>query len=367
MPNALIEATYLATRPQRDPEALAEAVAREQSLEIVPDLIPDDIRAKLLGRVLSVEQADEGRWRLRIAYPEELASRQVGQLLQLLWGNVSFYPRIRLEALELPGSLLASLPGPLGGLPRIREITGVRDRAMLMTVLKPRGSSPEHMAELALRFASGGGDLLKDDQNLVETDVRDFTKRIRKCSESIEKAFENTGKKCLYLPHVAGSGDHLRRQLEIVAETGLHGVVLCPWILGLETASTAAREFELMWLAHPALSGSMTESAQRGVATNVLLGTLVRVAGADISIFPGSGGRISSGHDDELATCRALTGALGRMPATLPCTGGGKRLSQVADAGRSLGPDYAVLVGGDLLRARDELTSATAGAIAELA
>ena len=271
--------------------------------------------------------------------------------------------RIRLTELVLPESLLAHFPGPLGGIDQIRQVTGAHERAMLMTVLKPRGSSPEHLADLALRFARGGGDILKDDQNLVETNIPDFIKRINLCAQSIEKATQSTGRRCLYLPHAAGSGDHLKRQLEAVAEAGLHGVVLCPWVMGLETAATAAREFELMWLAHPAMAGSLTESRDRGVSTNVLLGTLVRAAGADISIFPGSGGRISSSHDDEAATCRALTAPMGSLQATLPCTGGGKRLDQVATTGRERGPDFAVLVGGDLLRQRENLEAATRNAI----
>ncbi|MEE4303765.1 MAG: RuBisCO large subunit C-terminal-like domain-containing protein, partial [Wenzhouxiangella sp.] len=233
-------------------------------------------------------------------------------------------------------------------------------------VLKPRGSRPEQLADLALRFARGGGDLLKDDQNLVESDVQDFIKRIRLCSQSIEKAQEITGRRSVYLPHVAGSGDHLKRQLDAVAEAGLHGVVLCPWVMGLESAATAAREFGLMWLAHPAMAGSLTEPHDRGVSTAVLLGTLARAAGADISIFPGSGGRISSGHDDERATCLALTAPLGSLRPTLPCMGGGKKLESVGDAARRLGPDYAVLVGGDLLRQGDRLEEATRQAVSEL-
>jgi ribulose-bisphosphate carboxylase large chain len=363
----LIEATYVATGPERRPEELAEAIAREQSLEIVPELIPDDIRERLLGRVLGVERVGEDRWSLRIGYPVELASGQLGQLLQLLYGNVSFYPRIRLTALDLPDDLIATLPGPAGGIERIRELVGVEERAMLMTVVKPRGSSPEFLADLALRFARGGGDLLKDDQNLVESDLQSFSQRVRKCSQAIENAAQSTGRQCLYLPHAAGSGEHLRQQLEVVAESGLHGVVLCPWIMGLETAASAAREFGLMWLAHPAMAGALTEPVDHGVASPILLGTLARLAGADISIFPGPGGRISTGQDDGGETGRALTGPLGGMRRTLPCTGGGKRLAEVSEAARHLGADSAVLVGGDLLRQGERIEAATRAAISKLA
>jgi len=358
-----IEATYTATRPDGDPEALAEAVAREQSLEIPRALVPDAIAERYLGRVRAVRRVDETRWELGIDYPAELASGQIGQLLHLLYGNVSFYPRIRLTAVKLPDALLARLRGPLGGIEGIRSITGVPHRPLLMAVLKPRGSTPAHFADIARRFAAAGGDLLKDDQNLVEDDIEDFSKRVNSVSQSIEIAAQKTGRRCLYLPHVAGSGEHLHRQLELVAQRGLHGVVLCPWVVGLETAATAAREHGLMWLAHPALAGAFTESGDRGISTAVLLGTLVRAAGADISIFPGSGGRIESGHDDERAVCRRLTGSLGRLRPSLPCIGGGKTLETAPGAIERLGRDHAVLVGGDLLRRGDDMAAAVAATI----
>ena len=347
----LITASYVATHPDRDPAVLAENIAREQSLELTRGLIPDDIAKRWLGRVLSVQSVDEQRWRIEIGYPAELASRQVGQLLQLIYGNVSFYPRIRLVNLSLPESLLDQLPGPIGGLPAIRSLIDVPKRALLMTVLKPRGSEPEILARLARDFARGGGDLIKDDQNLVDCDLAEFQRRVSACARAVDQAAQETGRRCLYLPHVAGSGDHLKRQLDSVVELGLPGVVLCTWIMGLETAASTARQRGLMWLSHPAMAGTFTEAGDRGIATQVLLGTLLRIAGADISIFPGSGGRLQTVQDDEIeATCRALTGLLASMPASLPCFGGGKTLDQAPETAARFGSDCAVLVGGDLIR-----------------
>jgi ribulose-bisphosphate carboxylase large chain len=362
----LIEATYIATRPDRDAEELAEAIAREQSLEIVRELIPDSIAASHLGRVLAVDELNDSQFALRIGYPEHLASGQVGQLLHLVYGNVSFYPRIRLTGLALPKSLVNELGGPAAGLPGIREYIQVADRALLMTVLKPRGSTPEHLADLALRFARGGGDIVKDDQNLVERDIETFRRRVGACARAIDQAAQVTGRRCLYLPHVSGSGDHLERQLDQVVELGLPGVVMCTWVMGLETAASAARQRGLMWLSHPAMAGVFAESADHGVSTPVLLGTLARVAGADLSIFPGRGGRIESGHDAESSTCQALTEPLGDLKPTFPCLGGGKRLDQLAETAARLGPDLAIVVGGDLLRQGDQLETATRQAIAQL-
>ncbi len=363
----LIRAVYQAINPDRSPELLAENIAREQSLELTRALIPDDIGERLLGRVLGVRAVDEQRWHLEIGFPVELASSQCGQLLHLLYGNISFYPRIRLVDLELPKSLLNALPGPFGGIPGIRAWTDVSNRALLMTVLKPRGSPPERLAAQALAFACGGGDLIKDDQNLVEENLEAFRIRVTACARAVDEAAQQTGRRCLYLPHVAGSGAHLQAQLDVVKALGLGGVVFCSWVMGLETVSAAARERELMWLSHPALAGALTEPEATGVAAPVLLGTLARVAGADISIFPGRGGRISSGRDgDESETCAALTKPLGTLKPSLPCTGGGKTLDQAPMTAKAQGPDCAVLVGGDLIARGDRIRSDTETTIAAL-
>ena len=368
MATTLIKATYLATRPDRDPEELAENIAREQSLELTRSLIPDGIAERLLGRVLAVSEIDQSHWHLEIGYPVELASGQVGQLLHLVYGNVSFYPHIRLVDLELPWQLASALQGPIAGIPGIRAWTDVGERAFLMTVLKPRGSDPADLARLAGRFAAAGGDLIKDDQNLVEQDLNTFANRINLCAEAIDKANDITGRGCLYLPHVAGSGSHLNKQLEHVARLGLGGVVMCPWVMGLESAASAARDHGLMWLAHPAMAGAFTESHDRGISAAIMLGTLVRLAGADISIFPGRGGRISSHHaGDEAATCSALTSPLAGLKNTLPCIGGGKTLKNAPQTARRLGPDCAVLVGGDLIARGDGLEAAVSETVDQLA
>jgi ribulose-bisphosphate carboxylase large chain len=362
-----IEATYLATRPERDPEELAEAIAREQSLEILDELIPEAIRRRFLGRVLDVQPIDDHRWSLRIAYPAHLASGQLGQLMQLLYGNVSFYPRIRLSELALPDALTASFKGPLGGIEEIRKYISVDDRALLLTVLKPRGSSPEQLAQLAERFALGGGDILKDDQNLVEDSMERFVARVAACADAVERARQRTGRACLYLPHVAGAGPHLHRQLDWVAERGLAGVVMCPWFIGLETASAAAAGHGLMWLAHPAGAGVYTQADDRGMAAEIVFGQLPRLAGADLTIFPGSGGRISlGGPDDDRRIARELTRPRSLLAPSLPCTGGGKTLEQCAEVAETLGQDCAIVVGGDLLRRGERLGPFTARTIDEL-
>ncbi len=362
----LIRASYLAHRPEQAPEALAEAIAREQSLEILPELIPQELARVWLGQVLAVARVNEDCWRLEIGFPEALASAQLGQLLQLAYGNVSFYPRIRLIDLALPDGLLARFHGPSVGASGIRSRLEAPRRPLLIGVLKPRGSSAEHLAGIAQAFAAGGGDILKDDQNLVDEDLAAFEQRVRLCAEAIDRASQASGRPCLYFANVAGSGEHLRRQLEIVADLGIAGVVLCPWVMGLETASAAARDHGLMWLAHLAMAGSFTEPEDRGICPSLIFGLLPRLAGADLVVYPGSGGRLSLSRPElgERIEQRLLE-PLAQLKSSLPCIGGGKDMDQ-ATAGQRITAG-GVVMGGALLRHGQALEAAVRSMIRRLA
>lgn len=354
-----IVATYLATGPDRDPETLARAIALEQTVEVIEELVPDDIRERLVGRVEAIRPADGGGHLLDIGFPAEVAAGHVGQLFHMLYGNVSFYPGVRLVGLDLPGALLARLPGPRFGLEGIRRATGVYGRALLATALKPRGSSVEHLAGLAHRFAAGGGDLLKDDQNLVHEDFETFKLCVDACATAVERANDETGRRCLYLPHISGAGGDLLRQVEFVHRRGIPGVLICPFVVGPETAGRVAADYDLLYMAHPAMAGAWTEPDTQGVAPGVLLGTLLRISGADISVFPGKGGRISSPRNDCREVVDALRCPLGDIRPALPCPAGGKTLDMLPDMAAEYGPDCAVLIGGDLLKARDDLAAVT--------
>ena len=362
----IIEATYVATRPAGDPEKLARAIAREQTVECVEELISDAIGERYLGRVAAVEHLDDERVSIVIDYPQAAAGGDLSALIQLLYGNVSFYPRIRLTRVRLPDAIYQRLPPVRAGLPGIRERLGVGGRALLGAVLKPRGSAVAELAARAEAFAAGGGDILKDDQNLVDDDLDGFRTRVGACAEAVRRGAARSGKPCLYLPFAGGAGPALDSRLACIAAEGLPGVVLCGFILGLETAAECAQRHELMWMCHPAAAGAWTEPDAHGIAPEVVFGTLVRAAGADICNFPAAGGRIAPGRPADAAIIRELIGPVPDRPPTLPCLAGGMTLDRLAGLAQEFGPDCMLLVGGDLMRTGERIEALTRNAIAAL-
>jgi len=339
-----IHASYQLSHGAGEPEALAEALAWEQTVEAVPEIVPDSVRENLIGRVESIRLTADGAHELEISYAAELAEGRLDALLNLLYGNASLYPGVSLVGAAIPADLAATLDGPQLGVAGLRELIGVYQRPLLATALKPRGATVAHLAGLAERFARGGGDLLKDDQNLAEADFEAFKRRVDACARAVERGNAAGAGHCAYFPHISGGGDELRRRAEWVRAVGLHGVLMCPLAVGLEQARAVSREFGLAWIAHPSLAGAVT----RGIAPEVLYGTLYRLAGADIAIFPGHGGRLSLDDGTCTRIQAALSASLGGIRPTLPCPAGGKNLATLPDLMALHGPDTLLLVGGAL-------------------
>jgi ribulose-bisphosphate carboxylase large chain len=132
-------------------------------------------------------------------------------------------------------------------------------------------------------------------------------------------------------------------------------VLIAPMIVGLPALHTLARQYPGMaFMAHPAMAGASR------LAPPLLLGKLFRLLGADAVIFPNHGGRF--GYSAE--TCRQLADAAlapweGLRPS-LPAPAGGMTLERVPEMLDFYGPDVLLLIGGDLLAARERLTSAAA-------
>src|SRR6266545_7516411 len=72
-----------------DPVAKAQDIAYEQTVELPPGCVSPDVVARVVGRVEAVEPAGDASWTAVVSFDRGLASDDLGQLLNLLFGNVS--------------------------------------------------------------------------------------------------------------------------------------------------------------------------------------------------------------------------------------------------------------------------------------
>ena len=337
--------------------ALARRIAYEQTVELPPALVTDPVvRERVLGRVEDISSLDAAAaertspgpagasHRVTVSYSGALANGQLPQLLNLLYGNVSLYPGVALADFSLPPAVTSEFAGPRFGIEGLRRMTGVHGRPLLATALKPRGLEVTEYARIAGEFALGGGDLVKDDQNLV-TDFAGFRERVLRCRDAVEGANARTGRSCLYFPLVSAPLESIDLHFDLVRAAGLRGVLLCPAVLGLDTVRSLAARHGLVLMGHPSLTGGLG----RGMTLPLVFGTLFRLAGVDISVFPDARGRF--GFD--AATCATirerLAAPLGELAPAWPCPAGGLQFDGIDATCAEYGADTVLLVGGALL------------------
>ncbi|HVS03026.1 MAG TPA: RuBisCO large subunit C-terminal-like domain-containing protein, partial [Thermoanaerobaculia bacterium] len=238
-----------------------------------------------------MERVDKRLWRATIGYPLAAVGTGVPQLLNLLYGNVSLFPGVRVVAVEWPQGLVDALPGPAFGIAGLRALLPqAAGRAMLCTALKPIGLTGEELADLARRFTRGGADLVKDDHGLADQASAPFAERVVRCAEAVAAARVEAGTHTLYFPHLSGPVETLAARLELLRRLGLRGAMVNPFVLGLDTLRWLAETSGLLLLAHPTWSGTLFAPGH-GIAPEVVYGELLRLLGADGVIYVNPGGR----------------------------------------------------------------------------
>jgi ribulose-bisphosphate carboxylase large chain len=335
--------------------ARAQAIAVEQSVEMPLEAIGSDVVLRdIVGAVEHIADRGDGWFDVRIGLALATIGGDAGQLMNMLFGNTSLHDDVVLHDIALPPALLTVFRGPHAGIPGLRARVGAHGRALTCSALKPQGLPAGDLALLAERFASGGVDYVKDDHGLADQGYSRFAERVPACAEAVARAAAATGHPTRYVPSLSGHYGTMRLQVELARAAGVDCVLIAPMVAGFATMQALVAEFpDMAFFAHPSLGGAAR------IAPPLLIGTLFHLLGADAVIFPNYGGRF--GYAPE--TCRQLADNARApregMRAALPTPAGGMTLARVPELLDFYGPDAMLLIGGNLLLARENLTAQT--------
>lgn len=357
-----VTATYRIRCPEGSAPQIARQIAFEQTVEVPEELLyGSDVHASIVGQVRSVTALNSAAdlHQAVIDYPADLAGPHVAQTWNLLYGNISLKRSIRLVDVQLPASLEGEFPGPKYGVDGLRTWLGVSQRPLLATALKPRGSTPEQLAELAYRFALGGGDFVKDDHNLVDATFADFCRRVDLCQIAVERAAQETGRPCVYAPNLSPPVHELDRYVAYLTRRGIRAALIAPFLLGLETTRQLAAKSPLFLMAHPTFTGAFFHDPDHGIDPGVLLGQWFRLLGCDATIFPNHGGRFTFSAEECAAIVSAARLPHPARPACWPAPAGGMSFERLPEMAAAFGADTIFLIGGALLGDSANLVDST--------
>jgi ribulose-bisphosphate carboxylase large chain len=347
--------TYHLAGPSRAAAATAADIAFEQTVELAPDAVPSDVAARVAGRVESVKPLGRGRGGGRsvavISFDPAVVCGDLPQLLNLLFGNISFKAGIFVADIAWPEELLEALPGPALGAAGVRDLTRVRGRPLVCIALKPLGLSAARLATLAYQLALAGIDIIKDDHSLVDQPTAPFRERVERCQEAVTRANRETGGNVQYFPNVTGAPPDLTDRAGFARQVGCRGVVVNALPAGLGSLR-ALGVMGLAVMSHPSLAGAFFH-ADHGIAPDVLLGDVFRLAGSDAVIYPNVGGRFTLSRATCVAINARLRRPLGPVAPAFPVPAGGIDAARVPHWIERYGADTIFLLGGSLYRQPD--------------
>lgn len=330
-----ILATYrLGLTPHDSLEKKAEAIALGQTVGAWTPLPETDpaVWAQHRGEVVGTERLPAGQAGLtdgtaglaRIAFPTANCEPTIAVLLTMVFGKVSLDGRIKLLTLEFPPGWLAQFSGPKFGIPGLRQRLGLADQPLTMAIFKPCvGLSAQQLGAIFYELGVGGLDLIKDDEILPDLPTAPTEHRLEACLKAADRVKRETGRTVLYAINLTAPPGMLRQRAVELQALGATCFLLNALAYGWPVLEELAGDpgIRVPIIAHPALSGGLCGSPEHGMSYPLVLGTLMRLAGADIVLYPAHYGTFPFPAQDEFGIRDALREPWDH-PTTCPRPGG---------------------------------------------
>ena len=353
-------ATYRCFDDKADFARKAQSIAVVLTVGSWTDL-PEARKAEMekhLGKVVSVteygaEQSASGERYADIVidYPDVNFSRDIPALLVTVFGKLSMDGRIKLLDLDVSPEFRSAFPGPQFGVQGVRDLLGIYERPLLMSIFKSVvGHDLANLQEQFYRQALGGVDLIKDDEILFENPLTPLEKRVEACMEAAVRAQAETGQKLLYAVNLTGPTSKLAANAKKAIAAGANALLFNVLAYGYDVLHelSADPEIGVPIAAHPAMAGAFYPSPHYGISAPLLLGKLMRLAGADLVLFPSPYGSVVMPKEENLAVKGALLDPALPLRTSFPVPSAGIHPGLVPLILQDFGTETVVNAGGGI-------------------
>ncbi|KEK25969.1 2,3-diketo-5-methylthiopentyl-1-phosphate enolase [Bacillus gaemokensis] len=360
-----IIATYLIHDDSHDLSQRAEQIALGLTIGSwthLPHLLQEQLKQHK-GNVIHVKQLEEQehvntylrkkvtRGIIKIHYPSLNFSSDLPAILTTTFGKLSLDGEIKLIDLTFSDDLKEKFPGPKFGIEGIRNLLHIPDRPLLMSIFKGMiGRNIGYLKTQLRDQAIGGVDIVKDDEILFENSLTPLTKRIHSGKEVLQSVYETYGHKTLYAVNLTGRTYDLKENAKRAAHAGADILLFNVFAYGLDVLQSLAEDEDISIpiMAHPAVSGAYASSKLYGFSSSLLLGKLLRYAGADFSLFPSSYGNVALEKEETLLITQALTEEDPSLRRSFPVPSAGIHPGFVPFILRDFGKDVVINAGGGI-------------------
>jgi ribulose-bisphosphate carboxylase large chain len=224
-----------------DPATAAGALAGEQSSGTFVEVPGEtaELKRRFAARVENVTEIDSspssalpghrgaGPFRravIKVSWSIDNFGTNLPALVSTVQGNLyelRQFSGLKLLDLEFPNVFLTTFRGPAFGVDGCRRLTGVQNRPLIGTIIKPSiGLSPAETAELVALLAGAGIDFIKDDELMANPPHSPFDERVDAVMDVLESHADRTGKRVMYAFNISDEFDAMRRHYDKIVKSG---------------------------------------------------------------------------------------------------------------------------------------------------
>jgi ribulose-bisphosphate carboxylase large chain len=338
----------------------ADEIIVEQTIEFPAELVKNSlINDHIIGHIEDFQKISEDQFETRISYVIEETAFNFPQLFNVVYGNISMKTGIRVERLFLPNDLLKYYRGPRFGRKGIREKVGVHRRPLIGSAIKPMGLPTSEHAQMAYKYALGGLDVIKDDHGLNDLPYSAFKDRVARCADAIRSANAKTGFKTLYFPCVVAPFEKILDFAYFAKEAGAGGLMVIPGLTGFDSMRMLADQDDLNLpiMYHPAGHGSFFTSANEGFSKYAFFGQIMRLAGADVTIFPNFGARFPITRQECKEIADGSQEKMDDLKPIFPGPAGGLTFKLIPELIEVYDREMMIIIGGGIHREGPDLVA----------
>lgn len=294
---------------------------------------------------------------ITLSWPLHNIGPSLPNLLATVAGNLfelKPFSGLKLIDVTLPPAFLTAYQGPQFGVGGTRELTGVYNRPIIGTIIKPSiGQSPEATAQQVKILAEAGIDFIKDDELQSDGCHCPFAARITAVQNVLNNHADRTGKRVMYAANITGDLDEMLARLAHIEASGGSCAMVSMNSIGLPAMKIIRKHANVAIHGHRNGWGMLGRSPATGMSF-VAFQKLWRVAGIDHTHINGLRNKFCEDDASVIASARACLAPMFPPPhpgcEIMPVFSSGQSARQAPDTYQALGTsDLIYACGGGIM------------------
>jgi ribulose-bisphosphate carboxylase large chain len=274
-------------------------------------------------------------------------------LVSTLQGNlyeIKQFTGLKLMDIDLPASYTDHYKGPAFGVEGCRQLTGVYDRPMIGTIIKPSiGLSIAQTADIVKTLAEAGIDFVKDDELLSSSANSRFEDRVDAVMEVVNDHHAKTGKKLMVAFNLSGEIDEMLERYEKIVAAGGTCAMISINSVGMSAVKKICDQRKLAIHGHRNGWGMLNRHPLLGIEFPAYQ-KLWRLAGVDQMHVNGIQNKFWESDDSVVRSIEACLTAIPNQPNALPVVSSGQWGGQAFETyRRTQTVDLLYMAGGGIM------------------